>query len=54
MYCPRTVPANYPVNVHRPNRMDAGQIVEEGTPHDFFTNPQNERAQQFLNQILKH
>ncbi|WP_349598127.1 amino acid ABC transporter ATP-binding protein [Thalassospira sp. NFXS8] len=34
--------------------MDAGQIVEEGTPHDFFTNPQNERAQQFLNQILKH
>jgi len=34
--------------------MDAGQIVEEGTPHDFFTNPRNERAQQFLNQILKH
>ncbi|PKR53923.1 amino acid ABC transporter ATP-binding protein [Thalassospira marina] len=34
--------------------MDAGQIVEEGKPNAFFTNPQNDRARQFLNQILKH
>lgn len=32
--------------------MDAGQIVEENTPDEFFDNPQNERTQAFLNQIL--
>jgi len=34
--------------------MDAGQIVEENTPDKFFTNPENERTQLFLNQILHH
>lgn len=34
--------------------MDAGQIVEENNPHDFFENPQNERTQLFLSQILDH
>ena len=35
--------------------MDAGQIVEQNTPHEFFfTNPQNERTQAFLSQILQH
>lgn len=34
--------------------MDSGQIVEEGAPHDFFTNPQHERAKLFLSQILPH
>jgi general L-amino acid transport system ATP-binding protein len=34
--------------------MDAGQIVEENTPQDFFTNPKNERTKLFLNQILHH
>ncbi len=32
--------------------MDAGQIVEENTPIEFFDNPQNERTQLFLSQIL--
>lgn len=32
--------------------MDAGAIVEENTPDRFFDNPQSERAQDFLRQIL--
>ena len=32
--------------------MDAGDIVEIGTPEHFFTNPQHERTQLFLTQIL--
>ncbi|MBI9088245.1 MAG: amino acid ABC transporter ATP-binding protein [Desulfobacterium sp.] len=32
--------------------MDDGAIIEEGTPEHFFTNPENERTQTFLNQIL--
>ena len=32
--------------------MDEGQIVEQNNPHDFFDNPQNERTQLFLSQIL--
>ncbi|MGG5258729.1 amino acid ABC transporter ATP-binding protein [Phycicoccus avicenniae] len=31
-----------------------GQIVEEGTPEEFFTNPQSERAKDFLGKILTH
>jgi general L-amino acid transport system ATP-binding protein len=34
--------------------MDAGQIVEENTPENFFNNPTNERTKLFLNQILHH
>ncbi|WP_352912083.1 amino acid ABC transporter ATP-binding protein [Mesorhizobium sp. M1252] len=34
--------------------MDWGRIVEEGNPHDFFTNPQHERTKLFLSQILNH
>jgi general L-amino acid transport system ATP-binding protein len=34
--------------------MDAGQIIEENNPHEFFENPQNERTQLFLSQILGH
>ena len=34
--------------------MDKGEIVEEGTPSDFFGAPKNERTQQFLKQILSH
>ena len=34
--------------------MDAGSIVEENTPDDFFNNPRNERTKLFLNQILHH
>jgi general L-amino acid transport system ATP-binding protein len=33
--------------------MDGGEIVEIGTPTTFFTNPQHERTQLFLQQILK-
>lgn len=29
--------------------MDAGEIVEENTPEEFFTNPKTERAKKFLN-----
>ncbi|MFP5332487.1 MAG: amino acid ABC transporter ATP-binding protein, partial [Acidimicrobiia bacterium] len=32
--------------------MDQGQIVEEGTPEHFFTNPQHDRTKLFLSQIL--
>ncbi|MBY3172643.1 MULTISPECIES: amino acid ABC transporter ATP-binding protein [Rhizobium] len=34
--------------------MNSGQIVEEGNPEMFFTNPQHERTKLFLSQILKH
>ncbi|WP_281502622.1 amino acid ABC transporter ATP-binding protein [Aliiroseovarius sp. F47248L] len=32
--------------------MDAGQIVEQNEPNEFFNNPQNERTKLFLSQIL--
>ncbi len=32
--------------------MDAGTILEEAPPADFFCNPQHDRAKQFLNQLL--
>jgi ABC-type polar amino acid transport system ATPase subunit len=32
--------------------MDAGEIVEVGTPEQFFTNPQQERTRLFLEKIL--
>ena len=32
--------------------MDAGQIIEENTPDKFFENPESERLQLFLDQIL--
>jgi general L-amino acid transport system ATP-binding protein len=32
--------------------MDAGYIVEVGTPEHFFTNPQHDRTKLFLSQIL--
>jgi len=34
--------------------MDGGEIIEENEPEEFFTNPQNERTQLFLSQILNH
>ncbi|MGK0272925.1 MAG: general L-amino acid transport system ATP-binding protein, partial [Cocleimonas sp.] len=34
--------------------MDAGQIVEQNNPQEFFDNPQNERTQLFLSQIIDH
>ena len=32
--------------------MDDGQIVEQATPEEFFSNPKQERTRQFLSQIL--
>ncbi len=32
--------------------MDAGQVVEVGTPEHFFVNPQEERTKSFLSKIL--
>jgi ABC-type polar amino acid transport system ATPase subunit len=32
--------------------MDQGRILEQGTPAEFFDSPKNERARQFLSQIL--
>ncbi|NEQ54555.1 MAG: amino acid ABC transporter ATP-binding protein [Leptolyngbya sp. SIO3F4] len=32
--------------------MDGGVLVEENTPDEFFNNPQEERSQKFLSQIL--
>ncbi len=37
---------------HRVLFMDYGEIVEENTPDDFFSNPRHERTQLFLSQIL--
>lgn len=34
--------------------MDAGQIIEENTPTEFFDNPQSDRLKLFLEQILDH
>jgi general L-amino acid transport system ATP-binding protein len=34
--------------------MDAGMIVEQNTPTDFFANPKHERTKLFLSQILHH
>ena len=33
--------------------MADGQILEEGTPERFFTNPKNERVRQFLGKIIR-
>ncbi len=37
---------------HRVLFMDDGRIVEENEPEEFFSNPQHERTQLFLSQIL--
>ncbi|HPF58566.1 MAG TPA: amino acid ABC transporter ATP-binding protein [Candidatus Competibacteraceae bacterium] len=37
---------------HRVIFMDGGEIIEENTPEAFFTNPQSDRTQLFLSQIL--
>jgi glutamate transport system ATP-binding protein len=34
--------------------MDAGSILEENTPDEFFTNPRTERARDFLRSIQAH
>ena len=34
--------------------MDGGEIIEQNEPEPFFNNPQNERTQLFLSQILNH
>ncbi len=34
--------------------MDEGQVIEENEPEAFFNNPQSERTQLFLSQILAH
>ncbi|TIY07994.1 MAG: amino acid ABC transporter ATP-binding protein, partial [Mesorhizobium sp.] len=34
--------------------MDAGAIVESGTPDEFFSNPKTDRSRAFLSKILRH
>jgi glutamate transport system ATP-binding protein len=34
--------------------MDSGRIVEENTPEEFFSHPESQRAQEFLNSIHAH
>lgn len=34
--------------------MDGGEIIEENEPNEFFNNPQSDRTQLFLSQILQH
>jgi glutamate transport system ATP-binding protein len=34
--------------------MADGQIVEDATPEQFFTNPQSSRAKDFLSKLLTH
>ena len=39
---------------HRVVFMADGEIVEDATPEEFFTNPKSERAKDFLSKILAH
>jgi ABC-type polar amino acid transport system ATPase subunit len=39
---------------HRVVFMDEGQVVEEGTPQEFFAAPRSDRGKQFLSKILTH
>jgi glutamate transport system ATP-binding protein len=39
---------------HRVVFMSDGEIVEDSTPNDFFTNPKSDRAKDFLGKILTH
>ncbi|WP_155838596.1 amino acid ABC transporter ATP-binding protein [Arthrobacter castelli] len=39
---------------HRVSFMADGRLVEENTPNEFFTNPQSDRAKDFLGKILEH
>ena len=32
--------------------MDAGDVIEQGTPEEIFGNPQNPRTQSFLSKVL--
>jgi len=34
--------------------MDGGEIVEQNSPEEFFSNPRYDRTRQFLSQILHH
>jgi len=34
--------------------MDAGQLIEENNPENFFANPKHERTKQFISQIMDH
>ena len=39
---------------HRVIFMDAGEIIEQNEPNEFFNNPRHERTKLFLSQILSH
>ena len=39
---------------HRVIFMDAGEIIEQNEPGEFFNNPHHERTKLFLSQILSH
>lgn len=39
---------------HRVVFMSDGEIVEDTTPHEFFTTPKSDRAKDFLSKILSH
>ena len=39
---------------HRVIFMDGGEIIEQNSPEEFFTNPQSDRTKLFLSQILHH
>ena len=34
--------------------VDKGQILENETPEEFFTNPKHEHTKQFLQQVMTH
>jgi polar amino acid transport system ATP-binding protein len=34
--------------------IDAGAIIETGTPEEFFSHPRTERSRAFLSKILRH
>ena len=39
---------------HRVIFIDAGEIIEQNEPNEFFNNPQHDRTKLFLSQILSH
>ncbi|MBL8258591.1 MAG: amino acid ABC transporter ATP-binding protein [Candidatus Competibacteraceae bacterium] len=39
---------------HRVIFMDGGEIIEQNSPQEFFSNPRSDRTKLFLSQILRH
>ena len=50
----KPLPVDLQIEKERIIFVDKGQILENETPEEFFTNPKHERAKQFLQQVMTH